>query len=396
MSIQKLYQISQKNEKFILGLMSGTSLDGLDMALCKISQNGLNTALEVLQYETIEYSEDFKNEIQSVFCKENVSLEKVCLLNNYVGVQYAQIINATLQKWNIKNSDVDIIASHGQTIYHSPKHKHQNPKFGNATLQIGDADVIAHNTNIITISDFRQKHIAAGGSGAPLAVYGDYFLLSNKNENRILVNIGGIANFTYLPKSQNFDEVFCTDVGAGNTLMDGFVQQHFNMQFDKDGLIAQDGIVNNDLLAALFNHSFFEQPFPKSTGQEIFNATFLNNALQQSNTTQINPQHIVATLNMFTAQCITKAIQHTVYENNYAIYISGGGVNNKLLLQNIQQMLPAVSISSTSKLGVNPNAKEAILFAILANETLNNTNEFYNNVQQQQPKIRMGKISLPQ
>ena len=361
-NIQKLYQIANKSERFILGLMSGTSLDGLDVALCKVSESAVNTTIQLIHFETVEYDADFKKDIQSIFCKEEVSLEKLCLMNEHIGFVHSQMINKTLAKWNVKNSEVDLIASHGQTIYHSPKSKHHQQKFGNATLQIGDADHIAFNTGIITISDFRQKHVAAGGEGAPLAIYGDYFLLSSKDENRILLNIGGIANFSFLPNSLHIDEVICTDVGPGNTLMDAFIQHHYpNKFYDENASIALQGNVNDDLLKALCNHEFFKQAFPKTTGQEVFNFQFIENALTASNTMQVSVADVMATLNYFTAQTITAAIKQNIQHKNYSIYISGGGANNPLLIKNIQQLLQNISIQSTEVLGINPNAKEAIL-----------------------------------
>ncbi|MDX2046667.1 MAG: anhydro-N-acetylmuramic acid kinase, partial [Chitinophagaceae bacterium] len=196
--IQKLYAIAAKPQRRIIGLMSGTSVDGLDVALCSIEGSGRDTNVSVEHFETVSYGKEFKEEIKSVFSKKQVDLEKLCLLNPWVALQHAEIINGCLKKWNIRNDEVDLIASHGQTIYHAPKALHGFSKFGNATLQIGDGDHLATATNIITLSDFRQKHIAAGGEGAPLAVYGDYLIFSKKGENRIMLNMGGIANFTFL------------------------------------------------------------------------------------------------------------------------------------------------------------------------------------------------------
>ena len=395
-NIIQLQQIAKKSERIIVGLMSGTSLDGLDIAVCKIFENGITTKCELLNFETIPYSNELKNELKTIFCKEEVSLEKVCLLNIFLGKHHAELINQSLQKWKIKNEVVDLIASHGQTIYHAPKHKHPNSCYENATLQIGDADQIAVNTGIITISDFRQKHIAAGGEGAPLAVYGDYFLLSSEDENRILLNIGGISNFTYLPKSLDFEKVICTDVGPGNTLMDSYVQQHFEgLPFDENATLALQGKVNDDLLTALMEHDFFQQHFPKSTGQEIFNLNFIEDALTKSNTKDINKEDVLATLNKFTARAIANAIQQNILEINYAIYISGGGIHNPLLMQNLQNELPNIKIESTSILGINPNAKEAILFAVLANECVSGNSEFYSSTHKNIPVITLGKISLP-
>jgi anhydro-N-acetylmuramic acid kinase len=395
-NIQKLHQIANKSEKIILGLMSGTSLDGLDLALCKIVESAINTKVELVKFETVAYNDDFKKEIQSIFCREEISLEKLCIMNANIGFVHSEIINKTLAKWNIKNSDVDLIASHGQTVYHSPKSKHQQQKFGNATLQIGDADHIAFNTNIITISDFRQKHIAAGGEGAPLAIYGDYFLLSSKDENRILLNIGGIANFTFLSRSLNIDEVFCSDVGAGNTLMDVYIQHHFPVKFyDENAAIALQGNVNDDLLRALCNHEFFKKSFPKTTGQEIFNLQFIENALEASNTIDISVYDAMATLNYFTAFIISDAIKNNVQEKECSIYVSGGGANNPLLMQNIKQLLPNYKIESINILGINSDAKEAILFAVLANENVCGNDDFYRQSNRKFPAITMGKISFP-
>ena len=395
-NIEELFQISNKKEKLVLGLMSGTSLDGLDMALCKIEGNGLDTKLDLLKYQTIPFSQELKNELKEIFCKEQVSLEKVCLLNAYLGKYYADLINKTLINWNVKNEDVDLIASHGQTIYHAPKTKHQNPCYNNATLQIGDADQIAVNTGIITISDFRQKSIAVGAEGAPLAVYGDYFLLSSEKENRILINIGGISNFTFLPKNLHFEEVICTDAGPGNTLMDVYVQQQFeNKFFDENATLAMQGKVNDELLKALLEHKFFKQSFPKSTGQEIFNLSFITSAQEKSNTKNISVYNVLATLNKFTALEIVKAIQQTIQINDFSIYISGGGMNNPLLIKNIQEELPQIKIQSTEALGINPNAKEAILFAVLANECISGESSFYQTKHPTIPAITMGKISFP-
>ena len=395
-NIEELFQIFNKKEKLVLGLMSGTSLDGLDMALCKIEGNGLDTKLDLLKYQTIPFSQELKNELKEIFCKEQVSLEKVCLLNAYLGKYYADVINKTLINWNVKNKDVDLIASHGQTIYHAPKTKHQNPCYNNATLQIGDADQIAVNTGIITISDFRQKSIAVGAEGAPLAVYGDYFLLSSEKKNRILINIGGISNFTFLPKNLHFEEVICTDAGPGNTLMDVYVQQQFeNKFFDENATLAMQGKVNDELLKALLEHKFFKQSFPKSTGQEIFNLSFITSAQEKSNTKNISVYNVLATLNKFTALEIVKAIQQTIQINDFSIYISGGGMNNPLLIKNIQEELPQIKIQSTEALGINPNAKEAILFAVLANECISGESSFYQTKHPTIPAITMGKISFP-
>jgi anhydro-N-acetylmuramic acid kinase len=229
LNIKHLYEIAQKEKRVIIGLMSGTSLDGLDIALCEISGNGINTAVQLLHFETCAYNTAFKEEIRTVFAKEVIDFQYLAILNEWIACQHAELILSCLKKWNFNTNQVDLIASHGQTVMHAPKILHQKKDFPNATLQIGDGDHIAVKTGIITISDFRQKHLAAGGEGAPLAVYGDYFLGANPFENRILLNLGGIGNFTILPNTNEYNFVFVTDSGPGNTLIDAFVKFIFQI-----------------------------------------------------------------------------------------------------------------------------------------------------------------------
>jgi anhydro-N-acetylmuramic acid kinase len=388
-NIQKLYNIAAKKSKLIIGLMSGTSLDGLDIALCQITGSGLNTNIQLLHFVTIPYTPIIKTEIEKVFAKTNINLQQLTCLNAWLGNLYGDFINQTLQQWNIKHESVDLIASHGQTVFHAPKRLHLSNTFSNATLQIADADHIAVKTGIITISDFRQKHIAIGGEGAPLAYIGDYILFSNAKENRVMLNIGGIANLTYLPA--NSSNIICTDVGPGNTLIDNYVRANFNnILLDDEGKIAANGTVNNNLLKALLTHSFFTQTFPKSTGQEAFNMQWLTEILNTTINYTISKQDVVATLTYFTAYAIKLAIEKLAI-NHAVIYISGGGVYNKTLLQNLQLLLSEFTITLTGNLGINENAKEAMLFALLANETIAGEELIINN----QRVYSMGKISFP-
>src|SRR5438067_2133084 len=184
-NLQKLFDIAQKPFKTCIGLMSGTSLDGLDIALCRFTGNGLQTQFELLQFVTISYPQSFKAEVQQVFAKKTVDLEKLTLLNAYIGNYHGELVLQALAEWNIGPNTVDFIASHGQTIYHAPKRLHKQVGYPNATLQIGDGDHLAVKTGILTVSDFRQKHIATGGEGAPLALYGDVLLGSKPGEERV-------------------------------------------------------------------------------------------------------------------------------------------------------------------------------------------------------------------
>lgn len=388
-NLARLHQISGKNERLIIGLMSGTSLDGLDVALCRIGGSGLQTRVQVIRFETVPYKEDFREDIRQVFSKRQVDLEKVCLLNASIGILHAEIILGCLKKWKTDPADIDCIASHGQTVYHAPQRLHKLEGYPNATLQIGDGDHIAVRTGILTLSDFRQKHIAAGGEGAPLALYGDYLMFTSMNENRILLNIGGISNFTFLPAGGDSTGVISTDVGPGNTLIDRMTQKHFNIPFDRDGLIAGQGKVNESLLGAMLDHPFFKEDFPKTCGPELFNAEFIETAKAGSGVLSISPEDLIATLTQLTAQAIINALQR--YKNlELAIYGSGGGYHNAAIMQELEK-LPKVSVRSTQELGINPDAKEAALFAVLANETLSDSSVRIGHA----PAVAMGKLSFP-
>jgi anhydro-N-acetylmuramic acid kinase len=395
-NIEHLYNIANKPTRRILGLMSGTSLDGLDIALCEVKDSGAKTVLKLIEFTTVPYTADFKEKVFPIFSKQVVSLEQLCLLNPWIALQHAAMIKAALMCWDVKANSIDLIASHGQTIYHAPKSLHPNDEFGPATLQIGDGDSLAVATGIITISDFRQKHIAAGGDGAPLAVYGDYLLCANALENRVLLNIGGIANFTYVEAGSSLSQIISSDTGPGNTLMDAYVRKHFNdMLYDKDGIIASKGTINLALLNALKSDSFFAMDLPKSIGPELFNLAYLNTAQIQSNTESISKEDVLATLNRFTAETIADAINKCIPPGtHFAVYKSGGGAHNAVLVKHLVALLPNAKVASTMKIGIQPDAKEAILFALLANECVAGT-PLYAGEKATKVPITMGKISLP-
>ena len=392
--ISRLATIAAAPSRIIAGLMSGTSLDGLDIALCEFSGSGIATNIYLLHFATIPYPAEIKEQLKSISFKGQVDLQEVTLLNAMMGSYSAKLVLAAFQEWGINPATVDLIASHGQTIFHAPSSLHQLADFPNATLQIGDGDHIAVGTGIITVSDFRQKHIAAGGEGAPLAFYGDHLLFSNNAESRIMLNIGGISNFTYLPAGRNPDRAFSTDVGPGNTMMDQFVQLHYpGRYYDKDAQIAKSGIPNQLLVKALLDHPFFSKPFPRTTGPELFNMDYLNRAIKASGQQALSPQDILASLCEFTAVSIVDAISQSIGQQPFGIYVSGGGMHNPLLVEKINTGLDT-RLKSTEDMGIDPDAKEAILFALLANECVAGGETDFGG-RPGIPTVTMGKISLP-
>jgi anhydro-N-acetylmuramic acid kinase len=392
--IEKLATMARKPGRMILGLMSGTSLDGLDMALCAVEGAGLQTKVRVLQFDTAPYDEDFRGEVRRIFAQKNIDFQHLVLLHVVVAERHAALINAALARWGVSPGEVDLIASHGQTVFHAPRHFHGLPDYPNATLQIGDGDHIARRTGIITVSDFRQKHLAAGGEGAPLALYGDYLLFSKRDEDRFLLNIGGIANFTFLPGDGDPAKVFATDTGPGNTLLDAVAQAYFGQPCDTDARLATSGRVDEALLARLKSHPYFVRPYPTTTGPEQFSLDWV----LQNNTTETTGaagQDLLATLTKLTADTIAAGILRTRgTAPKSAVYLSGGGAHNPLLVALLQENLPGWNILPMSTLGVHGDAKEAVLFAILANETV--AGEALPDARLAGlPLVGMGKLSFP-
>jgi anhydro-N-acetylmuramic acid kinase len=394
-NIIRLHRLAGKKSRLIVGLMSGTSLDGLDIALCRISGHGMNTHVVLQKFHTIPYKTAFRKKVLEIFARRTIDFQTLCELNASIGTIHGQMVLQSLRKWKISSSRIDAIASHGQTVFHSPKSITPGATI-NSTLQIGDGDHVAVASGIITLSDFRQKHIAAGGEGAPLAVYGDYLLYSKRGEDRIMLNMGGIGNFTYLPASAKASEVFVTDTGPANTLIDQAVRMYRpDLSYDKDARLAKNGIYHPKLLEALKADPFFALPFPKTIGPEIFNLEYVKKAQQATGTTSIKVEDLLATLTRLSAETIAGALKKVVRKKtSYRIFASGGGAHNPLMMQWIKELLPAAQFNLMEELGISGDAKEAVLFAVLANEALAGGRLKFGN-RSKVPSVSMGKISFP-
>ena len=281
--LKKLENISQKKERRIIGLMSGTSMDGLDIALCRFRGSGPGMRFELEEFTSVTYPEEVNLQLISFATSDCLDPQLLCVWHTWLAQLHAAYVRQALKAWNLPADEVDLLASHGQTIYHAPRHKHNMEGMPHATLQIGDGDHLAHQTGIITISDFRQRDTARGNEGAPLAAYGDYLLFSNADTHRVLLNIGGISNFTWLPAGSGEFPPLSFDTGPGNTLIDAATRKHFTgMQFDKGGALAASGTVHNELLALLMQHPYFEKSAPKTTGFEIFHMTWVESSMAQA------------------------------------------------------------------------------------------------------------------
>lgn len=380
--LHRLAVLAQRPARRILGLMSGTSLDGLDLALCRCQGHGTTLQVTLEHHTTQSYPADFKQRLRAI-SQPQVSLESLTILHAEIARYHAEAVLSCLKEWQVSPHEVDLLASHGQTIWHSPAHQRPGSEYPHhATLQIGDGDHLAALTGIITVSDFRQKHVAHGHEGAPLAGYADALLFARPSQTRLLLNLGGIANFTYLPAGHG--PSLTTDTGPANTLLDAIVRQYFSgKNYDENGALAAQGIPHRSLLAALLNHPFFAAPLPKTTGPELFNLAYLETAQHQSNTPNLSAADLLATLVELTATSVAQAARRCPTPPTH-VFVSGGGSHNATLLAALARHLPAVTFATTDALGIPADAKEALLFAVLANETIAGS-----------PEISLGKISLP-
>jgi anhydro-N-acetylmuramic acid kinase len=387
-ALVRLCALAQQPARRIIGLMSGTSLDGLDVALCHCQGHGPALRVRLEQFATIPYSAEFQQRLRAI-SRPAVALQDLTILNAEVARQHAAAVLACMQLWKISPIEIDLLASHGQTIWHAPAHQHQRADFAHhATLQIGDGDHLAALTGIITVADFRQKHVAHGFEGAPLAGYADKLLFSSPTENRLLLNLGGIGNFTYLPTAPLPGPALTTDTGPANTLLDAVTRQHFpGQQYDENGALAARGTAPPALLAALLAHPFFTAALPKTTGPELFDLAYLQAAQTQTHTASLPPTDLLATLVELSAAGVAQAAQQALSAAqlaNTTVYASGGGSHNATLMAALQRRLSTTRFAAIDALGIPADAKEAVLFAVLANETIAGS-----------PELSLGKICLP-
>lgn len=343
---------------YYIGLMSGTSVDSIDGAL--ISFDGTNKII-VHHTHAITMPQDIKNQLLSLSTQPNISLENLGLLDNTLGQLFAECALNIIKQSKVSKNDIKAIGSHGQNIYHNP-----HIQF---TFQIGNPNIITQKTGIRTISDFRRADMAAGGQGAPLAPLFHHALFYSDTKNRVILNLGGIANITVLKPGLTYP--LCGfDTGPANSLLDALCAKYFNQPYDKNGDISARGQIQSDLLAKLLQDDYFKKSPPKSTGKEYFNLNWLESSLDKNKNDL--PQDLLTTLTELTAKTITDAIKQvleTNFDNKYntEVYCCGGGVYNAYLISRIQHHLGQhIKVASTETLGLDPKWVEAALFAWLA------------------------------
>jgi anhydro-N-acetylmuramic acid kinase len=348
----------------VAGLMSGTSADGVDVAIVDIDAG----KVKVQAFDTFPYSAQLRKRI----LKQALNVADVCHLNFVIGEVFAESIIRLCNKSKISLGSIDLIGSHGQTIYHDPKGRRFGNKIISSTLQIGEPSVIAQRTGITTVADFRSKDMVAGGQGAPLVPFADYFLFRDKKKNRAIQNIGGIANVTYLPADCKPADIIAFDTGPGNMLIDGVISilSKGKQNYDRGGKLAAKGTVDKAILNKMLEHPFFRKSPPKSTGREEFGQQYCDAFYRRIVKKLLFAENIMATVTAFTAVSIAQAYRRFLPQMPDEIILAGGGAHNATLVKMLRQELGENKIMLSDNLGINCDAREAISFAILAYATI--------------------------
>jgi anhydro-N-acetylmuramic acid kinase len=374
MSIENLIRLREKDSRNVIGLMSGTSFDGIDACLVKITGNGLSTEIEIIEFETYPYKEEIRELIFDASKEQTGRVDKICQLNFTLGKLFADAAGQIAEKSSIPISDIDIIGSHGQTIYHISSLKEKADKKVRSTLQIAEPSIIAQETGVTTVADFRTRDIAAGGEGAPLVPYADFILFGKDGIGRAVQNIGGIANVTFLPAGCSINEIIAFDNGPGNMIIDRFAEiiTEGKLKYDKDGELASKGKLNQDLLERLCSHPYLSIPPPKSTGREDFGIQFSDNLYEELKRDNVDFLDTITTVTVFTAKSISDSYRKYIQPSYKLseVVMSGGGVYNPILFQFLKEYLENINIRKVEEFGIPSDAKEALAFAILANETI--------------------------
>ena len=385
--MQTFHQLIQKGTKKVIGLMSGTSVDGVDAALVEIQGSGLETQVELIAFHSHPFEAAVRDRIFDLFQPETSRVDEICQMNFLIGELFADAALAVIRKAQLEGGEIDLIGSHGQTVYHLPPQT--GAEYIPSTLQLGEPAVIAHRTGIPTIANFRVADLAAGGQGAPLVPYVDFLLFRQADRTVALQNIGGISNVTLIPapvtgllsihrRSSRTGaagaDVHASDTGPGNMIIDSVMEilTDGEERYDNAGQFAAQGSVCESLLREWLGHPFISARPPKTTGREAFGRQFAGQALQRAQAQNVGPADLVATLTAFTAQSIYDYYRRFLFPHYSVdeIYISGGGSHNLTLMGHLETLFQPIPLLPIDAIGFSSDAKEAIAFAVLANEAV--------------------------
>lgn len=360
----------------VIGLNSGTSMDGIDAALFRISpDNGCTSSkprlkIEMLASDLYEFEPAFQKKLKSLIAKGQASLNETCRLNVAIAEVFSQAVHQLLRKSKLATTDVDLIGSHGQTIWHAPEYKDFWGVPTRATMQLGDSSVIAARTGLPVISDFRVKDMAYGGQGAPLVAFADEVLFGQDSVASGILNLGGIANITIINEVGLATMAF--DTGPGNMIMDQAAKVFFNAECDYNGAFAAKGKINEAFLNELMQHPYFKLPPPKTTGREDFGKPYTDSLISRIEKEKISPEDALATLTALTAKTIAQSYENFVKPQVRIkrLILGGGGAENATLKSMLLKYFPdKIELHKHEDFGISTKFKEALLFAILAYTT---------------------------
>ena len=386
---------SPSAKRLVAGLMSGTSLDGVDAAIATVSGSG--RALTLTPHASVHHSypDALRDALLRASERARSSVYDLSQLNVRLAAPYAEAVRAAAAAADRDVADLDLVGSHGQTVHHIPSPEECAGAPIRSTLQIGAPPVLAQRLGVPVVGDFRLADMALGGQGAPLAPYFDYALLTDANETRGLLNLGGIANLTLLPADASRDQVRAFDTGPANMVIDALAEALFDTPYDPDGTYAARGTVDTEWLAHLLEADYFHAPPPKSTGRERFGAPFAQRLLRHADYRA--PEDILATATMLTAASVYQAYARFLRDTAPldVLLVSGGGVHNETLMQALRDVFAPIPVRSTAAYGIDPDAKEALCFAVLAHEALNGVPTSLPSVTGADRATRLGTISRP-
>ena len=393
--MKTLSEIAKKDSLNVIGLMSGTSLDGMDAALVRLTGFGLSTKVEFLGFLTLPYREEERAEILSLAGGEYGGTRRLSLFNFWLGQKALEACRAVCEAAGLPTEEVDLVGSHGQTLYHLPVAADYLGQKLTATLQLGEASVIAEGLGCPVVSDFRVRDMAAGGQAAPLVPYTEFLLYRSEEKTIGLQNIGGIGNLTVLPRACAMKDVYAFDTGPGNMVIDQLASYYTDgkLRWDVDGLMAARGQVNEALLLRMLDDPYLGKQPPKTTGREYYGADYVASLVEYAKNAQMKPEDVVATATRFTAECIALSWERYCPERPEVMIIGGGGAHNPTLMRVLRERLP-IQIITNEDLGLNGDAKEAVAFAILANECVHESCNNVPGVTGARHPVVMGKISL--
>lgn len=375
-----------------VGLMSGTSLDGVDTVLCEISGQDESTKVKQLYFKTYDIPESLRTKIRKCCSRELIPVDLICSLNFELGYLFADAVKSLCKDANVKLEDLSFIASHGQTIFHIPK---AYDDYVPSTLQIGEAAIIANECKTKVISNFRVMDMAVGGEGAPLVPYSETLLYSEENQAVALQNIGGIGNVTGLPKKGDTKKVIAFDTGPGNMMIDEAVRTFYGKKYDTDGYYARQGNLIPSLAAELKEHPYFNLEIPKTTGREMFGEHFTKSILEKYHSCE--PNDLIHTFTWFTAYSIAYHYKKYLI-SEYGLkkcIIGGGGAYNSYLLELIRNEIPEVTVMTQEEHGFSSEAKEALAFVILGNQTYHRSPSNVPSATGAKKSVILGQITYP-